>query len=121
MDINQVLREYDQMFGRNSMDEIDEFLTNKIGEALEERDYYSALTLMNEMLGFCRDTSRREKGLHYCELVEAMFDRLRAAGCQARRFIAPEMWHAYVLYGVEEAEPDFVRIGDFVHELFEES
>lgn len=76
MDINQVLREYDQMFGRNSMDEIDEFLTNKIGEALEERDYYSALTLMNEMLGFCRDTSRREKGLHYCELVETMFDRL---------------------------------------------
>ena len=53
--------------------------------------------------------------------MKAMFARLRAAGCQARRFIAPEMWHAYVLYGVEEAEPDFVRIADFVHELFEES
>lgn len=53
--------------------------------------------------------------------MTAMFERLRAAGCQARRFIAPEMWHAYVLYGVEEAEPDFVRIGDFVRELFEES
>lgn len=53
--------------------------------------------------------------------MTAMFERLRASGCQARRFIAPEMWHAYVLYGVEEAEPDFVRIGDFVRELFEES
>lgn len=53
--------------------------------------------------------------------MTAMFERLRAAGCQARRFIAPEMWHAYVLYGVEEAEPDFVRIGDFVRELFEEN
>lgn len=53
--------------------------------------------------------------------MTAMFERLRAAGCQARRFIAPEMWHAYVLYGVEEAEPDFVWIGDFVRELFEES
>lgn len=52
--------------------------------------------------------------------MTALYDRLKAAGCAVRRFIAPEMWHAYVLYGVEEAEPDFVRICDFVRETFEE-
>ena len=51
--------------------------------------------------------------------MTALFERLKAAGCAVRRFVAPEMWHAYVLYDVEEAEPDFVRIGDFVREAFE--
>lgn len=51
--------------------------------------------------------------------MRALFARLKEAGCAVRRFVAPEMWHAYVLYGVEEAEPDFVRIGDFVREAFE--
>lgn len=76
MDINKVLLEYDNMYGVNSLEEIDEFLTSKIEQALDEEDFYSALTLMNEMLGFCRDTSQREKGLRYCAEVENMFDRM---------------------------------------------
>lgn len=52
--------------------------------------------------------------------MRGLYARLKAAGCAVRRFVAPEMWHAYVLYGVEEAEADFVRIGDFVREAFEE-
>lgn len=50
----------------------------------------------------------------------AFYDRLKSAGCTVRRFVSPEMWHAYILYGVEEAEPDFIRICDFVRETFEE-
>ncbi|MBR4515061.1 MAG: DUF4125 family protein [Lachnospiraceae bacterium] len=80
MDINKVLMEYDNMYGVYSLDEIDEFLENKVEEALTEGDGSSALTLMNEMLGLCRDTGKKEKGLHYCELTKRMLDKLNLAG-----------------------------------------
>lgn len=76
MDIQEILTEYDSMYGSRTMDEIDAFLTEKIKEAMEEQDYYSALTLMNEMMGFCRDTSRDEKGLLYCKAVQELFDQM---------------------------------------------
>lgn len=76
MEINKVLMEYDNMFGSNTLEEIDEYLVNKIQEALSEGDYYSAITLMNEIIGFSRDTSQKEKGLHYCELVKRLFEKL---------------------------------------------
>lgn len=76
MDINKVLLEYDNMYGVNTLEEIDDFLTIKLEQALDEKDFNSALTLMNEMLGFCRDTSQREKGLRYCSEIEKMFDRM---------------------------------------------
>lgn len=47
-----------------------------------------------------------------------MHQHLLKAGVPVCCSIAPEMWHAYVLYGVEEAEDDFVRIIDFVREVF---
>ncbi len=67
MDIAQVLTEYDSMFGVKGLDEIEAFLVKQIDKAYAEPDYYSAVTLLNEIIGFCRDTSQNEKGLKYCE------------------------------------------------------
>lgn len=66
MDINQVLAEYDSMFGVKELGEIEAFLVEQIDKAYAEPDYYSAITLLNEIIGFCRDTSQNEKGLKYC-------------------------------------------------------
>ncbi len=67
MDINRVLTEYDSMFGVKELGEIEAFLVEQIDKAYAEPDYYSAVTLLNEIIGFCRDTSQNEKGLRYCE------------------------------------------------------
>lgn len=67
MDINQVLTEYDNMFGRKDLSEIEAYLAGKIDEAYAEQDYASAVTLLNEIIGFCRDTTQKEKGMAYCE------------------------------------------------------
>lgn len=80
MDINQLLMDYDNMFGVNSLEEIEEFLVTNIENAMEEKDYGCALSLMNEMMSFCRDTSQKEKGLHYCNRVEDMLIKLGLEG-----------------------------------------
>ncbi|CVI66939.1 Tetratricopeptide repeat protein [Clostridiales bacterium CHKCI001] len=77
MDINQVLIEYDQMFGKYSLQEIENFLTVKIKEAYEQKEYFAAVTLLNEIMGFCRDTGQKEKGIGYCEQVIQLMKELQ--------------------------------------------
>lgn len=115
MDINKVLLEYDNMFGMNSLEDIDDFLTSKIEEALEEKDYYSALTLMNEMLGFCRDTSQHEKGLHYCELVEKMFDKLGLTDTVDYATSLINVASAYRAFGRYEKAMDAFRTVEIIY------
>lgn len=73
MDIQRVLTEYDNMFGVKKLSEIEAFLVAKAAEASKEGDAASLFTLLNEIIGFCRDTGQKEKGLAYCgQLLELM-------------------------------------------------
>lgn len=73
MDIQRVLTEYDNMFGVKDLSEIEAFLVAKAAEASKEGDAASLFTLLNEIIGFCRDTGQKDKGLAYCgQLLELM-------------------------------------------------
>lgn len=115
MDINKVLMEYDNMFGVHSLEEIDEFLTAKIEEAFDEQDYYSALTLMNEMLGFCRDTCQRDKGLYYCDSVEKLFDRLALNDTVEYATSMINVANAYRAFGLYEKSMDAFRTVEIIY------
>lgn len=80
MDINQVLMDYDNMFGTHSLEDIEEFLTTNIEVAMDERDYASALSLLNEMMGLCRDTNQNAKGLRYCADIEDILVKMGMEG-----------------------------------------
>lgn len=80
MDIKKVLMEYDGMFGKRELKDIDQFLEDKIDEANREQDYYSLVSLLNEHMGFCRDTSQKEKGLKRCGQVISMLNSLGLNG-----------------------------------------
>ena len=43
-----------------------------------------------------------------------LHDKLRASGCRSRLIIAPERWHAYVLYHLNENASDFDDINQFL-------
>lgn len=73
MDIEKILQEYDSMFGHKSLDEIEDFLCKKIEEAASTGQYGVLISLLNEIIGFCRDTTQRDKSLSYCkELMEIL-------------------------------------------------
>lgn len=46
-----------------------------------------------------------------------MFEKLKAAGCESKLTIAPEMWHAYILYGLKERQEDMDEICDFIRRV----
>lgn len=44
----------------------------------------------------------------------SMKDKLFASGCDATLITKPNMWHAYILYGLKNVKSDFDKINEFV-------
>lgn len=100
MDINKVLEEYDGMFGTRTIDEIHAYLEGKIEEADIEKDRASLLTLLNEHMGLCRDTGRKEKGLLRCEETLALLDAMSLTGSIEYATSLINVANAYRAFGV---------------------
>lgn len=49
-----------------------------------------------------------------------MHEQLKAYGSESRLMVKPNMWHAYLLYGLEENESDFDDIIDFINAVLPE-
>lgn len=111
MDIQSVLSQYDKMFGKVPLEQIEEFLYNKITEAVGQGDDSAILTLLNEMIGLCRDTSQKEKALAYAAQLKVLMDRMGLAGTETYATSMQNIANAYRAFGLwEEAEKAFELI-----------
>lgn len=45
--------------------------------------------------------------------AEDLYEKLRAAGCDSRLIVGPELWHAYILYSLKERRCDMEEIVAF--------
>ena len=63
MNLDAILTEYDSMFGKNSLEEIEQYLVEQIAKAKLHREQGILVTLLNEVIGFCRDTTQKDKAL----------------------------------------------------------
>ncbi len=49
--------------------------------------------------------------------ARGLHERLLKSGCRSKLFVAPERWHAYVLYDLNENKEDFTRINKFLSQV----
>lgn len=111
MNIDSVLQEYDGMFGNTTLAEIESFLFQKIKEAVEEQDDAAVITLLNEMIGLCRDTSQKEKALAYCEQLRKLMQQMKMEGARDYATSMQNIANAYRAFGLwKEAEEAFRMI-----------
>lgn len=102
MNINHVLMEYDSMYGKNTLEEIEEFLNTSLAEAYDEQDYYSAITLLNELMGFCRDTDQKEKGIAFCNQTVDLLNQMGLGGTVEYATSLLNVANAYRAFGLLE-------------------
>ena len=76
MDMNQVYVTLDEMFAGGRNDEAEDFLIACLQKANEEGDYNSVIMLLNEMIGFCRETGQKEKSIAYSSQVIELMQKL---------------------------------------------
>ena len=109
--------EYDNMFGINSLEEIENYLTKKLEEAYMEPDYFSAITLLNELMGFCRDTSQKDKGVRYCKQVMDLMGDMSLEGTYEYATTLLNVANAYRAFGYFEQSMELYKK---VEEIYKE-
>lgn len=102
MNLEVILAEYDSMFGKNSLEEIEQYLTEQIAKAKLHRERGMLVTLLNEVIGFCRDTTQKEKALKYCMELLALMDELQLNGSVSYATSLLNIANAYRAFGLLE-------------------
>lgn len=102
MDIQQLLKEYDGMFGRNTIEEIEQFLKEKLSEAHMSGSKDAEFTLLNEIIGFCRDTTQKKKALEYCEQLKKLLKEMQLGGRLEYATALLNIANAYRAFGLYE-------------------
>lgn len=65
-EIMQELKQLDELFAKGDTLLIQKFLEDKIAYFTKENDKNNLITMLNEMIGFCRDMGEFKKGDEYC-------------------------------------------------------
>lgn len=111
MDINKILEQYDDMFGKRSLLEIEEFLLVNIQKAKDAKEQEVLLTLLNEIIGFYRDTTKKEKAVLYCERLMELLEAMQLEGSIAYATSLLNIANAYRAFDrADEAVDLFLKV-----------
>ena len=113
MDIRKILADYDAMFGKYNLAEIESYLEKQLRQAEAENENRIRVTLLNELIGFCRDTSQREKALAYSQELKQLADFMGMQGTVEYATVLLNIANAYRAFGVlEEASQFYWQVQD---------
>lgn len=80
LDIQKVIEGLDNLFAEKRIDRVETYLSENLEQALKEGDTGSAITIINELIGFYRDTSQYVKAEAYCEKLLPFLERAGLKG-----------------------------------------
>lgn len=100
MNIQKIIDNYDAMFGKHSIAEIENYLYQNLTEAKMTGEKEAQLTLLNEMIGFCRDTTQKDKALNYCNELKDLLLNLNLGGTVAYATSLLNIANAYRAFGM---------------------
>ena len=78
--IEEILQGLDQLFEAYKIEEVEGYLEAALNEAKEHGQYEVIITIVNELIGFYRDTSQYEKSLAYCRQILPFMEDLGLKG-----------------------------------------
>ena len=80
MDIQKVIDGLDKLFADRQIEKVEDYLSVHLEQALNEGDVGSAITIINELIGFYRDTSQYGKAEAYCEKLLPFMEKAGLTG-----------------------------------------
>ena len=76
MQINEIVEQMDGLISSGRGAEAQALLEQGIRRAMEEKDDAALLTLLNEMIGYTRETSRVEDSYRYADAALALMEQM---------------------------------------------
>lgn len=71
-----MFQQLDTLFEEKKIEEVEPFLMEQMKVAMEEGDTSALITILNEMIGYQRDTSQYDKAILYCNQVMKLMTNL---------------------------------------------
>lgn len=121
MDIRKVLEQYDSMFGKETPEAIGDFLGEQLNIALVEGDIQAMFTLLNEQIGFCRDTNQETLCIQGCETLHSILLKMGIDGTLQYGKTLLNIANSYRAFGrYEEAARLFPKVQETYDNCLEE-
>ena len=70
----------DELFAQNKGQEAQALLQDCLKEALQNGNLEDAVPILNELIGYCRETSQVQQSYDYADLVLRIMDKLKLEG-----------------------------------------
>ena len=80
MNTNEFYEKLNKLFAEKDLEKVDEFLDNSLRTVLQNGDDLLAITILNEIIGFNRDTGNFEKSLSACDEAISLLRRNNLEG-----------------------------------------
>lgn len=80
MNINEFINNLDKLFEEKRINDVEPFLNESLAQAVSENDVSAQFTILNEMMGFFRDTSQYDKSIKACHQCIDLMKRMEIEG-----------------------------------------
>ena len=122
MDINKVLEGLDKLVEDSKNEEVIPYLTHALKSAENESDYGSMLSILNEMMGFCREICDYEASLGYGREAVRLIGETSMTGSVAHATTLLNVANALRAAGhLEDSLSTYQQAEEMYNELFKES
>ena len=121
MDIQEILKQVDSFYEENKGEEAEKLMLESIAEAVKEQDDDSLLKLLNELLGYYRETSQSENAFRIAGQALAQAGRMGLADTVPYATTLLNVANAYRAGGkLEESREYYLQVQKLYDRLFEE-
>lgn len=100
MNVQEILDTYDNMFGKYTLDEIESYLLTQYHNAVSRGLHDVCFTLLNEIIGFFRDVTKKDEALYHCDLLKALLDDMKLEGTIEYATALSNIANAYRAFGL---------------------
>lgn len=109
MDINIFITHLDELFEEKRINDVEPFLKESLAQAVTENDNAAQFTILNEMMGFFRDTSQYEKSINACHRCIELMKQMGIEGTVSYATSLQNIANAHRAAGLLQESLDFYK------------
>ena len=119
--MDNLTEQIDRLFAENKGAEAEKLLEQALAEAYEKQYFLDAVPILNELIGYCRETSQVERSYRYAEEVQEILQNLGLEGTLHHGTTVLNIANAYRAGGrLEDSLEKYGQVATIYEELLQE-
>ena len=115
MDVNKFLNELDRLYEERKLNDVEPLFNKSMEQAAVENDFSAQFTILNEMMGFFRDTSQYEKSIKACNECILLMKKMGIEGTADYATSLQNIANAHRAAGMLEEALEFYKQSDEIY------